>query len=188
MKRIFATLATLNGLALAATFLVGLLSWSRGALRNPSDSTFAVHFFLGLFTAIGTLLVHCLIFTYFLGTGRWVKEVAIAYGLPDQPIPKLTRELKRQTFPPALAAMLITIATAAAGAGAQLRLPGWPWQLHLALGIVTLGVNLWAFRIEHRNVRANAAALEEVVRAVDQIRAERGLPTNAEALRQEGGA
>jgi membrane protein implicated in regulation of membrane protease activity len=89
------------------------------------------------------------------------------------------------TFPPALAAMLITIATAAGGAGAQLQ--AWPWQVHLTLGIVTLAVNLWAFRLEYRNVTENAGILEAVLREVDRIRAERGLPPNEEALRAEVG-
>src|ERR1700693_600070 len=123
MTRIFTTLATVNALALTATFVTAILSRWNGAV-------FLVHFCLGLFTAVGTLLVHCLIFTYFLGTGRWVKEVTLAYQLPDEPWHKETRELKRRAFPVALAAMLITIATAAAGAGAQLQ--EWPWYVHFA--------------------------------------------------------
>src|SRR5581483_9935852 len=105
-----------------------------------------------------------LIFTYFLGTGRWVKEVTLAYDLPDEPWHKRTRDLKRLTFPPALAAMLIAIATAAAGAGAQLQ--GWPWQVHFSLGVATLVVNFWAFRLEYRNVTENAGILEAVLREV----------------------
>ena len=52
-------------------------------------------------------------YTYFLGTGRWVKEVGLAYELPDDPLPRLTRELKRRTFPPALFAMLVAMASLA---------------------------------------------------------------------------
>src|ERR1700730_2455229 len=121
MPRISTALATLDGLALLATFVLGIIS-------RLNDAVFLVHFNLGLFTAIGTLLVHCLIFTYFLGTGRWVKEVGLAYALADDDLPRLTRELKRATFPPALLAMLVTIATAAAGAGGQLK--AWPWLVH----------------------------------------------------------
>jgi hypothetical protein len=182
MTRIFTTLAWMIGLALAASFLIGVASRWRGSALDPNDSLYLVHFTLGLFTAIGILLIHCIIFTYFLGTGRWVKEVKLAYQLPDEPLPKLTRELKRRTFPPALAAMLITIATAAAGAGAQLQ--EWPWTVHASLAVATLATNLWAFRIEYRNVRTNAVAIVEVLREVERIRAERGLPSNADALRQ----
>jgi cytochrome b561 len=183
MTRIFLTLATADALALVLTFALGCWSKLTDGLHAAAGSAYLLHFLFGLFTAVGTLMTHCLIFTYFLGTGRWVKEVTLAYDLPDEPWHKRTRELKRRTFPPALAAMLVTIATAAAGAGAQLR--SWPWQLHLTLGIVTLAVNYWAFRLEYRNVSVNARTLEEVLAEVDRVRAERGLPPNAEALLEE---
>jgi hypothetical protein len=178
MTRIFTTLAATNALALLVTFAFGCLS------KFLDHDLYLIHFNLGLFTAIGTLLVHCLIFTYFLGTGRWVKEVALAYGMPDRPWPKLTRELKRQTFPPALFAMLITIAASAAGAGVQLHV--WNWLVHFGLALATLAINLWAFIIEYRNVGVNACAIEAVLAEVDRIRAERGLPSNAEALMEDG--
>jgi hypothetical protein len=184
MTRIFATLAVINALALTAAYIVGVVSKLRDAVRNPADPTYLVHFYLGLFAALLTLLVHCLIFTYFLGTGRWVKEVALAYDLPDAPLPKLTRELKRRSFPPALFAMLITITTGAAGVAAQLRV--WPWEVHLTVATIALLVNFWAFRVEYRDVTINAGVIDDVLREVDRIRAERGLPSNEEALQQEG--
>jgi hypothetical protein len=183
MTRIFTTLASIHVLALAASIVLGFASHFQNALQDPSNSLFLVHLLLGLFTTLGILLIHCIIFTYFLGTGRWVKEVKLAYRLPDEPLPRLTRDLKRRTFPPALAAMLITIATAAAGTGTQLQ--EWPWQIHASLALVALAVNIWAFRIEYCSVRINAVALEDVLREVDRIRALRGLPSNAEALRQD---
>jgi hypothetical protein len=184
MTRIFTTLAVIDGLALLVSFVLGIASWWRGAAHQANDSLYLVHFTFGLFTAIGTLLVHCIIFTYFLGTGRWVKEVKLAYNLRDEPLPLLTRELKRKTFPPALAAMLITIATAAAGAGAQLQ--EWPWQVHATLALLTLVINGWAFSIEYRNVNINGGVIEDVMREVERIRAARGLTSNADALREQG--
>jgi hypothetical protein len=151
--------------------------------RRVDIRIYSVHFLVGLLTALFTLLVHCLIFTYFLGTGRWVKEVGLAYGLPDQLLPRQTRELKRRVFPPALAAMLVTIAAAAAGQGAQMMV--WPWWVHASLGVATLLVNAWAYRIEYRCLAENGWVLEEVMRQVDRIRAEQGLPTNAEALLEQ---
>src|SRR5947209_7183988 len=135
MTRTFGVLAVLTIVAMLATIGVGFWSFSleRSTYQN---SIFIIHFYLGLATAIGILLIHCLIFTYFLGTGRWVKEVGIAYQLPDEGWPRETRELKRKTFPPALYAMLITIATVAAGAGSQLQV--WPWGIHLTLATLTL--------------------------------------------------
>jgi hypothetical protein len=182
MTRIFSTLASIVTLSMLVT--IGFGFWSMALpLSTYKKDIYIIHFCLGLFTAIGILLVHSIVFTYFLGTGRWVKEVGIAYELPDQPLPKLTRELKRQAFPPALFSMLIGIATSAAGAGRQLE--EWHWSIHLTLALVTLGINLWAFRVEYRCVSTNAGVIDAVLEEVDRIRRERGLNTNAEALKAE---
>ena len=97
--------------------------------------------------------------------------MGLAYELPDEGLPKTTRELKRATFPPALFAMLITIAAAVAGAGAQLQ--EWPRWVHFSLAVAALVINGWAFVVEYRNVTANARVMEEVYQEVDRIRAER---------------
>jgi len=182
MTRTFSVLAGMVILLLTATIVVGFISFSLD--MSEKRPVFLLHFYLGLGTAMCVLLVHCLIFTYFLGTGRWVKEVGLAYQLPDVPYPKLTRELKRQTFPPALFSMLSVIAAAAAGAGAQLQ--AWPWYVHAALAFFALAVNLWAIRIEYRNVETNAGIIQAVLVEVDRIRGEFGLNSNAEALVEEG--
>jgi len=175
MTRIFLGLALLDAAALLAAFATGFY-------YSSSETGALVHFTLGLYTVIGNLGLHCLIFIYFLGTGRWVKEVALAYDLPDEPLPKLTRELKRKTFPPALFAMLVPIAAAAAGTAAQRQ--EWPRIIHLGLAVLTLLVNVWAFVVEYRSVARNAWVIDEVMREVDRRRAAAGLPSNAEALRQ----
>jgi hypothetical protein len=182
MTRIFTTLAVFLTLALLATFAVGLYCMALKDTDPLKKDVYLVHFTLGLFTAISVLFVHCIIFTYFLGTGRWVKEVGLAYGLPDARLPRQTRELKRSTFPAALFAMLITIATAAAGAGRQLEV--WHWGIHFTLAILTIFINLWAFTVEYRNVSTNAQVIDAVLAEVDRIRAERGLPSNEEALQR----
>jgi hypothetical protein len=185
MAQILARLAVFDLLALLATFIVGWVSFARGSRGNADDPTYMLHFYLALLAVTATLAVHCLIFIYLLGTGRWVKEVALAYRLPDAPLPRLTRDLKRRTFPPALLAMLVPIAASAAGAGVQTR--GWDWPYHAGLAVATLLVNGWAFWIEYRNVRINAGIIDQVMIEVERIRAERGLPSNEEALRQEQG-
>jgi hypothetical protein len=184
MTQILARLAAFDFLALAAAFVAGLVSFSREprGLYDLDSPVFPLHLYLGLLAVLATLGVHCLVFIYFLGTGRWVKEVALAYRLPDVPLPRLTRDLKRRTFPPALLAMLVPIAAAAAGAGQR---QGWPWAVHAALALATLAINGWAFLVEYRSVRINAGVIDQVMREVDRIRAEHGLPSNAEALRRE---
>ena len=50
------------------------------------------------------------------------------------------------------------------------------------LGIATLLVNLVVFWKEYLYVTENATIIEKVLVEVDQVRAARGLPTNAKAL------
>jgi hypothetical protein len=182
MTKILTRLSVFNLVVLTATFLIGWVSFARGSLTRE-DPAYDLHVYFGLLAGVTTLGVHCLVFIYFLGTGRWVKEVGIAYRLPDEPLPKLTRELKRRAFPPALAAMLVLIATSAAGAGVATQ--EWPRILHALLATATLLVNVWAFRIEYSCVSINAGVIDDVMLQVDRIRAEHGLPSNAEALQQE---
>ena len=185
MYPILARLAAFDLVALLTAFVVGWVSFAQRGRVNAADPTYMLHVYFGLFAVLVNLGVHCLVFIYFLGTGRWVKEVAIAYKIPDVPLPKLTRDLKRRTFPVALLAMLVPIAAAAAGAGVATQSDLWPWPVHATLAVLTLLVNGWAFAVELRNVRTNAGVLDEVMREVDRVRAEHGLPSNAEALRQE---
>lgn len=183
MTRILVNLTAFNLVLLVATFAVGWVSFLRGSRFEADDPTYLLHVLLGLAAGTTTLGLHCLVFIYFLGTGRWVKEVAGAYSIPDQPLPRTTRELKRRAFPAALYAMLVPIAASAAGAGvATLE---WSWAYHASLAVATLGVNVWAFWVEYGCVKVNVSIIDEVMREVDRIREARGLPSNAEALRLE---
>jgi len=181
MFHIFLTLASLDTALLLTSFALGTVSKLQDGIHT-GDRIYWFHFLVGLCAAVVTLLVHCIIFTYFLGTGRWVKEVKLAYQLDDDPLPRLTRDLKRRVFPPALFAMLAAIFTGAAGAAAHVQ--AWPWPVHGSLATLTVIVNLWAFRLEYHCLQINGRVLDDVLREVDRIRMERGLPSNLEALEQ----
>jgi tellurite resistance protein TehA-like permease len=184
MAQILLRLAAFNFLSLLAAFGFGVLSWARGGLKDTTVTSYELHLYVALFAVIFNLGLHCLIFIYFLGTGRWVKEVALAYRLPDEPLPKLTRELKRQTFPPALFAMLVPIAAAAAGMANIHQSVSFAAYLHAGFAILTLLINVWALRIEYRNVQTNAGVIDRVMAEVDRIRAEKGLPPSEQAWEQ----
>jgi hypothetical protein len=184
MTRIFTIIAALNVLSLLAALISGLVSWLQDASVATPD-LYLLHFLLGLTAALTTLFVHCLVLTYFLGTGRWVKEVCLAYGLPDTDLPRRTRDIKRRNTPRVIFAMLLTIAATAAGMGKQLQVPGWPGVIHFLLVCATVTVNLYVFVVEYGNMRLNAWILDTVMAEVERIRAERGLPSSEEALRTE---
>ena len=174
MTRIFTTLASVNILAFVAAFGSGVLS------APGDDSAYVVHFILGMAAVLLNLLVHCLIITYLLGTGRLIKEVTIAYGLPDDRWARPTRDLKRSNTPKAILAMLTSIAAVAAGEGDRHNV--WPWWIHLVLACAALLITLWVFRVEYRNIATNGRILNEIIDEVERIRAAHGLPSSAEEL------
>jgi hypothetical protein len=186
MTRIFLVVVTLTGLALVAAVASGLASLLGGGLTEPgATDVFLAHILLGLLASFAVLGTHCLIITYFLGTGRLIKEACLAYGFPDDGWPRRTRDIKRGNTPWAILAMLVTIATAALGQGRYML--DWPAWLHAAGAALTLGVNAWAWRLEHRNLKGNIRILDEMFAEVDRVRADQGLPSNEEALRQQRG-
>jgi hypothetical protein len=176
MTRIFVTLATINALCLLVSFGLGfgVMHLRDAGVAGPGPEQplgmnwFSWHTVFSIFTAVLTLLVHSLLFTYFLGTGRWVKEVARTYQLPDQDIPRQTREYKRKAFPPALFAMLAVIAAVASGAGAQTAAESWWGWLHPVLAVLTLALNGFAYVVEYRTVRDNGLIMDRVMEEVSQ--------------------
>jgi hypothetical protein len=181
MTRLFRIIAIINSVLLIASFASGVFSWLYEASQQNTD-VYLVHFVLGLTTALTTLFVHCLVLTYFLGTGRWVKEVCTAYGLPDGNWPKMTRDIKRRNTPRVILAMLVTIVAAAAGMAAQQQ--AWPGWIHLTLAGTTMLLNLYVFWVELDNMQLNGRILEAVITEVERMRAEQGLPSSEEALRE----
>jgi hypothetical protein len=165
MHRIFLGLAVTDGSLLLASLVLGFLAV--GEARPQEHAWRDVHFLLGLLTTMTTLLVHSIVFTYFLGTGRWVKEVAYVYRLPEWVHAQAVRN-KRRAFPFELWGM-VTIGVAAwLGAGSDAR--GWPSWWHLTAASVALAFNLGAFVAEYASIVAQARLLLEVKDQADRLR------------------
>src|SRR5262245_36460233 len=116
MSRILLGLAGLNSAILLLTFTVGFLSEGRAQVQpelplTEAQRMFTVHLMSGLCAALLTLLLHSVVFTYFIGTGRWVQEVVKAYGLANS-IWARARVLKMQALPFILGSIGLVIATA----------------------------------------------------------------------------
>jgi hypothetical protein len=177
MSRIFVGLASLNTLALLASFAVGLAAEGRvnvhqGVPLTDAQRLFTLHLLGGLFAALLTLLVHCLVFTYFMGTGRWVQEVVAAYGLPESQWLQ-ARRLKTRTLPLVIGSILLVIATAMLGAAADVgTLDG---TYHLLAAAVAIAFNLWSYPQEYRAIRCNSILLDEIMAEVKRMRLQRGL-------------
>jgi hypothetical protein len=104
MHRIFLALAVTVGTLLLTTFVLGFAASFEDRARGHFWRD--VHFLLGLTATMATLLVHSIVYTYLLGTGKWVREVVRVYRLPDW-VEGMAIRNKRRTFPFALWGMLL---------------------------------------------------------------------------------
>lgn len=166
MHRIFLGLAVTVGTLLLVAFALGLVA--TGEDRATGHTWHDIHFLVGLTATMATLLAHSIVFTYLLGTGKWVKEVVRVYGLPDWVEAQAIRN-KRRAFPFEMLGMTMAGATAWLGAAADTR-AGFNPLWHLGIAAAALVVNLGAFAAEYASIVAQARLLLEVKDQADRIR------------------
>lgn len=166
MHRIFLALAVTVGTLLVVTLFLGFLvpSGQGGMLHD-------LHFMMGLITVLLTLLIHSIVFTYFLGTGKWVKEVVRVYQLPPWVWSQAVKN-KRRVFPFEFGCMMLIGATAWLGGAADTRrlMNSTYAQWHLAFASTALAFNLGAFVVEYFSIVAQARLLLEVKDQADRLR------------------
>src|SRR5688500_2838385 len=97
MTQLFIALTTVNLLGLAAAAALGYVSRAGHAV-GPW------HILAGAMAALACVAVHCVVFTYFVATAKWVRH-AIAVKSLDPALAAPTRSFKAQAFPAALLAM-----------------------------------------------------------------------------------
>jgi len=184
MEKTFARAALFAVALLAATAGLGL--WI-GDLHGTTDPVVlrwgTVHRLSGMFTALMVLLVNSLSVTYFIGTGRWCREVVETYRL-DASLAERGRRLKRAAFPAAVVGMLSMVGIVALGGAAD---PGgglaersreWvTW--HLVGGIGLAAVIAWCFQAQVQPIRDQHELIEAVMAAVRHERTARGLDVEA---------
>jgi len=179
VTRIFTTLAWFAVLLVAANLIVGL---SLGDIRNnPSQETLVwtrLHRLVGVGAGLAVVFVESIVVTYFIGTSRWVKEVAETYRL-DRELIRESAALKRRTFPWALMAMLTAVGMVALGGAADPatgRRGTEDWvTVHLVGAMLGLGFICWTALVEWNNIRANHMLINRILDEVKRIRTERGL-------------
>jgi len=131
---------------------------------------------------LAVLLVNSIVVTYFIGTSRWCKEVVETYQLDRAPVLK-SNQLKRRTFPWALAGMLGVVAVIALGGAAdpaslQPNTKAWA-NWHLIGAFLGIGLVAWTYLVAWNNILANHAIITGLVAEVSRLRKDRGLDVGA---------
>jgi len=169
MIRYFLVLAVTGGSLLAADIALGLLA--AGEPRGPGSVWRGIHVLFSLLTVVALLGVHSIVYTYFIATVRWAKEVARAYQLPDWMVGQANRNKKR-VFRFIMGSMTAVAVTAWLGAAADTQ-GGWYGAWHLGFAFFALGFNLVSFVVEYAGIVAHHRLLAELKARADQMRLER---------------
>ena len=184
MERVFSRAAMFAVALMVATAGLGL--WL-GDLHGQTDPRVlrwgTVHRLSGVLSALMVVLVNSMAVTYFIGTGRWCREVVETYALDASYIDR-SRRLKRSAFPFALLGMLGVVAIVALG-GAADPASGRPgtqaWVTpHLVGGIAIVAAIAWCFQSQVPQIRGQHELIESVLADVRAVRRSRGLDTDSE--------
>ena len=152
-------------LALLTSVLISIVCFIVTLLMGFSvvNTTLSQHVLFGFFTTFMVTLSQSMTMFYFIGTGKQIKD--LVGGLPAGPnMVQRTKVFKAKVFPPALWAMLLTMATMIIGGGVHTRVAWTPPLLHAALAMVSLYYNVVAFWKEAKYMLENNLLLEEVDR------------------------
>src|SRR5258708_39670011 len=185
MNRIFLTLASLSIILLVAAMVMGLSMGDLYEQPVPSRETLhwaTLHRLTGVAAALMVVFVESVVVTYFIGTSRWCKEVVETYQLDRAPVLK-SNQLKRRTFPWALAGMLGVVAVIALGGAAdpaslQPNTKAWA-NWHLVGAFLGIGLVAWTYLVAWNNILANHAIITGLVAEVSRLRKDRGLDAEA---------
>lgn len=160
MISLFLGLTMFNLLCLLITAGLGYGVMLHGASIGP------YHQLAGVLSAIVCCAVHCIVFTYFIATSKWLLH-AIDVKRLDPSIATPTRSFRAQAFPAAISAMMIVFFTAIAGV---LRLSyGITPMIHHGLAIASFIVNLLVAAIEYRAIVRNGRLIDSVLLRINGL-------------------
>jgi hypothetical protein len=137
-----------------------------------------VHRMLGVAVTLVIVLVNSIIFTYFIGTGRWCKEVVAAYSL-DPTLVASSAALKRRTFPWALSGMIAVLVISGLGAAGDPLVgladgPAWITG-HFFAAVAGICLVTWSFYVQWNYVGEHHLVVEQIMQQVTAARQKRGL-------------
>lgn len=155
MIPLFLGLTIVNLLGLVATVALGYLR------ANNDAAAASRHILFGALATIVCCGVHCVVFTYFVATAKWVQH-AITVKRLDPALAQPTRSFKAQAFPAALLAMAAVFAAAVMGAAADNYAGPWP-DRHRAAAWVAVAVNLIVAVVEFRAIARNGRLIDDVL-------------------------
>ncbi len=165
-----------------AAFVMGMSIDDPTVQTEEVAAAVNLHMGTAMFALIGAAMVHSLALTYFMGTGRWMEETTRAYRLSESTQAE-SRSMKYSMMLPMSSCLVMLIVTLALGASIDSNV----WKgfteygisassVHFLSASATICLNMLVNMQEYQAISRNGQLIEEVMREVRRIRAERGLP------------
>jgi hypothetical protein len=152
MVILFLGLMLANFICLIATAIVGYAGMA------------AWHRLFGALASIVCVGVHCVVFTYFIASGRWIAH-AIWIKQLEPSLAAPTRPLRKAAFASALTVITLAIATAIIGAAVDNQYLAPPW--HQTLAILLLAANVLAGLIQFHAIRGNGMVIDGILARIN---------------------
>ena len=154
MIPLFLGLTLVNLLCLGTATALGYMSLSDGGQSKGA------HILAGALGALVCVAVHCVVFTYFMATAKWVQH-AVAVKRLDAALVAPTRSFRMQAFPAALLAMAAVFAAAILGAARDNYGISRTW--HHSFAIASLLINIAVAVVELRAIRRNGRLIDQIL-------------------------
>jgi hypothetical protein len=152
MLSLFVALTAFNLLCL-------LLTAALGYVYGGSTVT-QWHALAGAVATLTCCAVHCVVFTYFIATAKWVQHAVTVKQL-DASLVAPTRSFKMQAFPAALVAMVSVFAAALLGAAAVNY--GLAPAYHHAMAWLAVVINGVVAATEYRAIARNGRLIDQIL-------------------------
>ena len=162
MQRIFAGMAVWAVIFIVGEGVLGYLT------RHHNEGLIGWHMIGGIFVGVYVCILHIMVMFHFIGSGKELKEAAKVLG-DDSEVIKRVSKFKQLVFPYATFAPILIGASVILGGEAQMNVLGIGGWIHWTLGLGGLVLNLIAFPIEYRALKAN---LELMCQVDEQIKRE----------------
>ncbi len=171
MNRYFLVMAVTGGSLLAADFVLGC--FAIGQVQGSDAVSRRVHILFSLATVVMLLGIHSIVYTYFVATGKWAKEVVHVYQLPEWITAQATKN-KRRVFRFIMGSMTAIAVAAWMGAAVDTSPPGSGYAIwHMGFAALAVAFNLGSFAVEYAVIVAHVRLLTELKDQADRMRAAR---------------
>jgi hypothetical protein len=122
-----------------------------------------LHALWGLLLGLLIVLLQCLVFGFFIGSGKTIKKKVKEAGLAGDWVDK-TKDYKNRVYPGLMLSISVMVAAlAAGGAAAAGILPPW---VHGSLMVLAWGLNARSFWIAFQTVSENVSAIHQINRLI----------------------